>query len=68
MTKKSKKVLAQEEVDKVVKNYYYSQALDFPVEQLTGIDNQVSSGGIRSLSEMVDFIENFHSDNLFVFF
>ena len=65
MTRKTKKALALEVVDEVVKNY--SQTLDLPIEQLTGIDNQTPSGGIRSLSEMADFIDNFHSDNLFDF-
>ena len=51
----------------VVNNYDYSQILDLPIEQLTGIDNQVPSRGIRSLSKMEDFISNFHSDNLFDF-
>jgi hypothetical protein len=60
-------VLAKEVVDEVVKNYDYSQTLDLPIEQLTGIDNQNPSGGIRSLLEMADFINNFHSDNLFCF-
>jgi len=44
-----------EVADKVVKNYDYSQTLDFPIEQLTGIDNQIPSGGIRSLTEMAYF-------------
>ncbi len=68
MTKKIKKALTQEVVDEVVKNYDYSQTLDLPVEQLTGIDNQIPSGGIRSLSEMADFIDNFHKDNFFLDF
>jgi len=67
MTRKDKKQLAKEVVDEVVKNYDYSQSLDLPVEALTGIDNQTPSGGIRSLSEMAEFIDNFHSDNLFGF-
>ena len=67
MTRKDKNQLAREVVDEVVKNYDYSQSLDLPVEALAGIDNQTPSGGIRSLSEMAEFIDNFHSDNLFGF-
>ena len=60
LSRKSKKALAREVVDEVIKNYDYSQIFDLPIEQLTGIDNQTPSGGIRSLSEMADFINNFH--------
>jgi hypothetical protein len=67
MSRKSKKALAREVVDEVIKNYDYSPIFDLPIEHLTGIENQTPSGGIRSLSEMADFIENFHSDNLFDF-
>ena len=67
MTRKIKKLLAREVVDEVVKNYDYSQSLDLSVEALTGIDNQTPSGGIRSLSEMANYIDNFHRDNLFDF-
>ena len=65
--KNNKKTLARKVVTEVVNNYDYSQILDLPIEQLTGIDNQVPSRGIRSLSKMEDFISNFHSDNLFDF-
>jgi hypothetical protein len=37
--KKSKKELIKQIVDEVVKNYDYSQALNLPVEELTGIEN-----------------------------
>jgi Transposase DDE domain len=63
MTKKSKKILIQEVVDEVVKDYDYSQSLDLPIEKLTGIDNQTPSKGIRSLPEMARYINNFYSDN-----
>lgn len=49
----------------VVDNYDYSRPLDIPMEELIGIEDQGPSGGIRSLSEMATYIENFHSDNLF---
>ncbi len=48
----------------VVDNYDYSRALDIPIEKLIGIDDQKPSEGIRSLSEMVSYNENFHSDSL----
>ena len=67
MTRKSKKELTQAIMDEVVNNYDYSQALDIPIEELTGVDGQSPSGGIRNLLEMAAYIENFHSDNLFDF-
>jgi hypothetical protein len=67
MTKKSKKVLIQEVMDEVIKDYDYSQSLDLPIEKLTGIEDQTPSGGIRSLLDMADYVDNFHSDNLFDF-
>ena len=39
--------------------------MDIPVEELIGIEKQRPSEGIRSLSDMATYIENFHSDNLF---
>lgn len=65
MTNKQKKRLAKEVSDEVVKNYDYSKALDLPVEELTGIEDQCSAGGIKPLPEMAKYIENFYSDNLF---
>ena len=67
MPKKIKKELVQEIVDEVVNNYNHSQTLDIPIEELTGIEDQTASKGIRSLPEMAEYIENFHSDNLFDF-
>ncbi len=67
MTKKSKKELVKQIMDEVVNNYDYSQILDLPIEQLTGTENQTPSGGIRTLSEMAEYIEDFYSANLFNF-
>lgn len=65
MTRKSKKELTKEIMIEVVNNYDYSRSLDIPMEELIGIEDQGPSKGIRSLSEMATYIENFHSDNLF---
>jgi hypothetical protein len=54
-------------VDEAVKNYDYSQTLDIPIEELTGVEDQMPSDGIRSIPEMADYIKNFHSNNLFDF-
>ena len=67
ITRKSKKELTQAIMDEVVDNYDYSQRLDIPIEELTGVDDQSPSEGIRNLPEMAAYIENFHSDNLFDF-
>lgn len=67
MSKKSKKELAKQVMDEVVGNYDYSQSLDIPIEKLSGIEEQTPSGGIRTLSQMGEYIDNFYSDNLFDF-
>ncbi len=67
MTKKSKKEVAKQVMDEVVNNYDYFQIIDLPIKQLTGTENQTPSGGIRTLSEMAEYIEDFYSDNLFNF-
>ncbi len=67
MNKKSKKKLLKQVMDEVVNNYDYSQALALPIEQLTGVEDQVPTKGIRSLSEMAEYIDNFYRDNLFDF-
>ncbi|WP_300462950.1 hypothetical protein [Desulfobacula sp.] len=46
-------------MDEVVNNYDYSQTLDIPIEKLTGVEDQMPFGGIRSLPEMADYIKNF---------
>ncbi|MEA2059625.1 MAG: transposase [Thermodesulfobacteriota bacterium] len=67
LTKEEKKRLAKAVVDEIGKAYDYSQALDLPIEELTGIDNQKPLAGVRSLSEMADYINNFHKGKLFDF-
>ena len=67
MTRKSKKELLKQIMDEVVNHYDFSQILDLPIEQLTGTENQTPSGGISTLSEMAEYIENFYHDNLFNF-
>jgi len=65
LTKKEKTHLSKAVVDEILQEYDYSQALDLPIEELTGIDNQKPLAGIRSLPEMAHYIKNFHNDNLF---
>jgi hypothetical protein len=67
MTRKSKKELTKQIMTEVMDKYDYSQALDIPIEELIGVEDQAPSAGIRSLPEMGSYIENFHSDNLFHF-
>jgi hypothetical protein len=43
MNRKSKKKLLQQIVDEAVNNYDYSQTLDIPIEQLTGVEDQMPS-------------------------
>jgi hypothetical protein len=45
MKRKFKKELFQQVVDEVLKNYDYSQALNLPIEELTGVEDQTPVGG-----------------------
>jgi hypothetical protein len=65
MKKKAKKELLKQVVDKVINDYDFSQTLNVPIEKLTGIEEQIPSKGIRNLTEMANYIDNFYSDNLF---
>lgn len=67
LKRKEKKKLINDIMSEVVKNYDYSQTVNVPIERLTGIEDQVPSPGIRSISEMTKYVENFYSDNLFKF-
>ena len=51
----------------VLNDYDYSQPLNIPIEELTGIEDQIPSKGIKDLAEMAKYIDNFYSDNLFDF-
>lgn len=50
-----------------MKNYDFSQTLNVPIEKLTGIENQISSKGIKTLTEMAEYIDNFYNNKLFNF-
>ena len=67
MARKSKKELTKQIMMEVVDKYDYSQALDIPIEELIGVEDQAPSIGIRSLSQMGAYIDNFYSDKLFQF-
>jgi hypothetical protein len=67
LKRKEKKKLIKEVMDEVIKNYDFSQTLDIPIEKLTGIENQIPTPGIRNISEMSKYIDNFYSDHLFKF-
>ena len=67
LTKATKKEVTKKVMNEVVGNYDYSQELDMPIEELIGIEAQEPSDGIRNLPEMSEYIENFHSENLFHF-
>lgn len=54
-------------MDDAVNNYAYSQTLNIPIEEVTGIEDQMLSEEILSLPEMAHCIKKFHSDNLFDF-
>jgi len=65
MKKKAKKKLLKQVVDEVMNAYDFSQPINIPIEELTGIEDQVPSKGIKNLIEMAEYINNFYSNNLF---
>jgi len=66
MKKKAKKKLVKQVMAEVMNDYDYSQTVNLPIEELTGIDDQMPSKGIKTLAEMAQYIDNFHKDNLFL--
>ena len=65
MKRKAKKKLIIEIVNEVTNDYDFSHTVNVPIEKLTGIDNQMPSSGIKNLTEMSKYIDNYYSDNLF---
>lgn len=65
MKKKAKKKLLKQVMDEVMNNYDFSQPVNIPIEELTGIEDQVPSKGIKNITEMAEYIDNFYSNNLF---
>ena len=65
MKKKAKKILLKQVMDEVMNAYDFSQPINIPIEELTGIEDQVPSKGIKNLTEMAEYIDNFYSNNLF---
>jgi len=65
MRRKTKKKLLKDIMDEVLLDYDYSQSLNIPIEELTGIQDQVPTKGIKNLAEMSNYIGHFYSDNLF---
>lgn len=66
MQKKAKKILLDQVTKEVMADYDFTQTLNIPIEELTGIEDQIPSKGIRTLKEMADYIKNFHSGKLFI--
>ena len=65
MSKKEKKELSKQIVNEVINDYDFSQTLNVPIEELTGIESQVAPRGIRNITDMGRYIKNFYSGNLF---
>jgi len=65
LNRKKKKKIAREIVEKVSNAYDFSQQLSIPVEELTGIEDQVPTAGVMSLDEMARFVDNIQRSNLF---
>ena len=65
MKKKAKKILLKQVLDEVMNDYDFSQPLNIPIEELTGVEDQIPSKQIKNLTEMAEYIDNFYSDNLF---
>jgi len=65
MKKKAKKSLLKQVMDEVINDYDFSQTLNLPIEELTGIEDQTPLKGIKTIEQMAKYIHNFHDDNLF---
>jgi hypothetical protein len=65
LNKKEKKELLKQIADEVMNDYDFTQTLNAPVDHLIGIEDQKPSKGVHNISEMAEYIENFHVDNLF---
>jgi hypothetical protein len=65
LNRKEKKKIAREIVEKVSNAYDFSQQLSIPVEELTGIEDQVPTAGVMSLDEMARFVDSIQRSNLF---
>ncbi len=65
MKKKAKKELLKEIMDNVVSDYDFSQTVNVPIEELTGIEEQIPTRGIKTILEMDEYINNFYYDHLF---
>ncbi len=58
MGKKQKKKLIKQILDEVLKDYDFSQTLNVPIEELTGIENHIPPREIKNLTEMNRYIKN----------
>jgi hypothetical protein len=64
LTRKEKKALAKQVTEAVISNYNFKQDIDRPVEELVGIDNQVSNEDIMTLDEMNVMVDDFYKNSL----
>ena len=61
LPKKQKKDIAREVTDSVIADYQgFDKELGVPIEELIGIEEQIPNSKIMSLSDMADFVDNFH--------
>ncbi|ACN13538.1 hypothetical protein HRM2_04200 [Desulforapulum autotrophicum HRM2] len=67
MKRKAKKRLIKQVMDEVINGYDFSQTVTLPIEELTGIEGQTPTKGIKTIEEMAKYVSNFHNDKLFDF-
>lgn len=64
LTKKEKKTLAEQVTKAVIDDYDFKQEIDVPVEELIGIDNQVTNEEIMTLEKMNTLIDSFYKNSV----
>jgi len=64
LPKRKKKEIAKKVLDEVVKGYDFKGTIQWPLEELLGVEGQKIDHKIKSLAEMARFIEGDNSGNL----
>ena len=67
LNRKAKKDISKKVLAEVVSEYDFNQDVASPVEDLLGLEEQVSTKGIITLQEMGPFIEKFENNRLIRF-
>lgn len=64
LIKNKKKEIAKKVLAEVIKGYSFTNQVQAPLEELLGIEDQLLSKGIKTLSEMSEFVESYTYSNV----